>query len=170
VNVRVIASAQRNLQEAVADEVVRSELYHQVAVVTAKIPPLRERPEDIPHIASTIAARAPSPRKLTEQELHQLASRAWPGNVRELRAVVLRTLALGAAGLAQPSGAPVHDRTVAISDPTYKEARERIVMAFEAQFITTLMQKHNGNVSAAAREAKISRKHLHELLRRHRIG
>ncbi len=161
VNVRVIASSQK------ATDALREDLAQRLAVVTIVVPPLRERPEDIPLIANAIATAQSRGRELDSTEIAHLVSQPWPGNVRELRTVVLRTLAVGLESGARPS--LIGDTTAATADGSYKEARERIVTSFEAQYVAELLQRHNGNVSAAAREAKISRKHLHELLRRHRI-
>lgn len=162
VNVRVIASSQKTPGES-----LREDLAQRLAVVTMVVPPLRERPEDIPLIANAIATAQSKGRELDSTEVAHLVSQPWPGNVRELRTAVLRTLAVGLDAGARPT--LIGDTTAATADGSYKEARERIVTNFEAQYVQELLQRHDGNVSAAAREAKISRKHLHELLRRHRI-
>ena len=100
VDVRVLATTNRNLQEAVAEEAFRADLYYRLNVVPVRVPPLRERREDIPmlaeHFASRLTRRDGSrPVEFTPDCLELLASYDWPGNVRELKHLVERARVLG---------------------------------------------------------------------------
>lgn len=102
VNVRVLAATNRPLQQAVQEGRFREDLFFRLSVLTLVVPPLRERLEDIPHLAArflTEAARAGAPRHhLGEAELAVLRSFSWPGNVRQLRNVLLRYAVLMTPG------------------------------------------------------------------------
>jgi transcriptional regulator with GAF, ATPase, and Fis domain len=100
VNVRIVAATHRDLAAMVADGQFREDLWYRIAVFPVRLPPLRERPEDIPELARHFASRAatrfvlPSA-PLTPEDIQLLVSYAWPGNIRELAAVVDRAAILG---------------------------------------------------------------------------
>jgi transcriptional regulator with PAS, ATPase and Fis domain len=169
VNVRVIAASNRNLRAEVNARRFRPDLYYRLAVLPIVLPPLRERLEDLPLLVPAIledlggatadpdAAHLASPASLAE-----LATHAWPGNVRELRNHLVRSLALrqrqpvdGGATTPAVANQPAQAR--------YKEARRE----FERHYLVELLERHHGNVSAAARAAGLERMYLHRLLRRH---
>ena len=102
VNVRVIAATNRNLEREVQQGRFRADLYHRLAVFPLRVPPLRERREDISllasHFADTAARRIGASRvRLDEEAMTMLVESDWPGNVRELENVVARAV-LRAAG------------------------------------------------------------------------
>jgi len=98
VNVRVITATNRELSAEVARGAFRADLYYRLAVVEVRLPPLRERPEDIPLLVEHILSLLPGEKPVMSPEtIEQLKSYAWPGNVRELRNVIER-----AALLAEP--------------------------------------------------------------------
>ncbi|HTN91121.1 MAG TPA: sigma 54-interacting transcriptional regulator, partial [Sorangium sp.] len=114
VDVRVVAATNRSLARAVELGAFREDLYYRLAVVPIRLPPLRERPEDIPllvhHLEQQLASRIPGAAPLPERVVDLFAEQSWPGNVRELRNAVARALALGAPvpagqGPRSPSGA-----------------------------------------------------------------
>jgi formate hydrogenlyase transcriptional activator len=103
VDVRLIAATNRDLQQAVSDERFRADLYYRLNVFPIVIPPLRERPKDIPHLARHFAMHYGSKMgkrvgKLGTDVLHQLSAYAWPGNVRELQNVIERAVILSPTG------------------------------------------------------------------------
>jgi len=119
VNVRIIAATHRDLAAMVADGQFREDLWYRIAVFPVRLPPLRERPEDIPELARHFASRAatrfvlPSA-PLTPEDIQLLVSYAWPGNIRELAAVVDRAAILGNGKrleVAQALGATVKPAT-----------------------------------------------------------
>src|SRR5690606_31820875 len=100
VDVRIIAATHRDLQAMVADGRFREDLWYRIAVFPIAVPPLRERPEDIPALATHFALRAATrfgtpPRIPTPEDMELLVSYSWPGNVRELAAVIERAVILG---------------------------------------------------------------------------
>ena len=165
VDVRVIAATHRDLHDSIQRGTFRADLYYRLAIVPLTIPPLRERADDIPALARHFAASFGAPSALSENAIRTLTTNPWPGNVRELRNAVHRIVVLGDAG--EPTG--TRSKPDAEGLP-YKEAKEKLVDAFEAGYVRDLMAKHDGNISAAAREAGLSRRHLHELLRKHGLA
>jgi DNA-binding NtrC family response regulator len=170
VNVRVVAATNRALHEEVNRGAFRSDLFYRLNVVRLRIPPLRERAEDVPvlvrHFHRQIAAGAEPPQALVER----MAAHSWPGNVRELRAAIERAVLLGDADLADaPSPTPSKDVAFDESVP-FKVAKERAVAAWERGWLQELIRRHDGNLSAAARAARTDRNYLRELLRRHKIA
>jgi len=171
-DVRVLAATNRDLREAVNAGRFRADLYYRLAVVRMRIPPLRERREDIPLLVSHYyriftgddAAVAPPPL------VTQLAAQGWPGNVRELRSAVERAVLMAEPvwpdpdepDTALPSATPAFDERL-----SFREAKERAVAAWERRYLTELVERHAGNLSRAARAARMDRAHLRELLRRY---
>jgi two-component system response regulator AtoC len=106
VDVRVIAATAKPLEEAVEGGEFRSDLFYRLNVVRLHLPPLRERPEDVPalltHFARQAAQRLGHPVSVTPAALAALASYSWPGNVRELRNAVERAAVLGGEGPLDP--------------------------------------------------------------------
>jgi transcriptional regulator with PAS, ATPase and Fis domain len=170
VDVRVIAATNRGLRTEVNAKRFRSDLYYRLAVVEIALPPLRERPEDVPLLVSHLldhlgAAGTPEAAMLqSEQSLTTLTHHKWPGNVRELRNYVERTVALRdqAPPLVPASASGVEfDLSLPLA-----RAREACVLRFERQYITAILERHGGSVVAAARAAGLDRSHFHRLMAR----
>ncbi len=178
VNVRVIAATTRNLEEEIARGTFRQDLFFRLAVVTARVPPLRERTEDIGPLAQHLL-RGFGGESLTlgSRALAQLRSHDWPGNVRELRNVLEREMVLSraagrttidAVGLKAPKpNAPLASLFDFPEGISYRDARTRVEAAFEERFVAWIVEKCGGNVAAAAREARMDRKYLADLVRKH---
>ncbi|MFI5306802.1 MAG: sigma 54-interacting transcriptional regulator [Polyangiales bacterium] len=193
VDIRVIAASNRNLLLEVERGKFRKDLYFRLAVVPIDLPPLRERRGDIAALASHLLASmckehfgSAVARSLSPASLHALSAHDWPGNVRELRNVLERALlfgkedggaqvepsalGLGVAIAAEPasSGEATIGAAPAL-DPaqSYRENRARFEADFERRYVRWLLDRHAGNVSAAAREAGMDRKYLHKLAVKH---
>ncbi len=161
---RLLSATHRDLEAEVRAKRFREDLYFRLAVTAVTLPPLRERPEDIPLLASHFA------RQLTGMDitlepatLAALQCDPWRGNVRELRNAVQRVVALGSAEAApaeQPSATPM----------AFNEARDKLLEQFERDYLTTLLARHKRNISAAARESKLSRSQFYRLLERHKLA
>jgi len=173
VDVRVVAATHKNLDEEVAAGRFRQDLYHRLSMVTAWLPPLRDRLEDLPILIDTILKRlgvaSKRDRFLTSETQLLLRTYDWPGNVRELRNVIERAVKLGTeptlpANAADRAAASTTKNT---ADLPFKEAKERLVSSFERDYVADLMNRCENNVSMAAREAGIARVYLHRLLQKH---
>jgi DNA-binding NtrC family response regulator len=176
VDVRLIAATQTDLQAMVAEGTFRDDLFFMLAVVANKVPPLRERREDIPLLIELFSRRLPPGmwRAPDGEAMARLVGYDWPGNVRELRNVVERSAYLspnGGIDLITPVNGGASREAAASFDPTltFREQKERAVEIFEEAYLAWLLQRSEGNISRAAREADMDRKYLHKLLRRYGI-
>ncbi|MDI1433018.1 MULTISPECIES: sigma 54-interacting transcriptional regulator [Polyangium] len=184
-DVRVIAATNRDLRQEVNRGTFRSDLYYRLNIVRIRLPPLRERREDIPPLVAHFYeqfARSGDP--LPPAELvAAFTKQDWPGNVRELRAAVERAIlmedealwfeaTLGAAPGSEPKTAapPSADYDEDLALGSFRAAKERAVARWERGYIETLVRQSGGNLSRAARSAHMDRNHLRELLRRHGIS
>ena len=167
VDVRLIAATNRDLRVEVNRGNFRPDLFYRLNIVRLRIPPLRERREDIELLAASFheqfaAGAAPPPDLLAS-----LAARDWPGNVRELRNAVERAVLLDDPALR----ADAPDLPGAAFDPSlpFRAAKERVISRWERQYLSELLDRAGGNLSLAARLARMDRNHLRELVRRHRL-
>lgn len=164
VNARVLATSRRDLLAEVRAGRFREDLYYRVATAVVHVPALRERLEDIGFLSEHFARELRGMDvKIGVQTLAVLQCYAWPGNVRELQGAIARTLLLG-EGLETP--APVN----AAPGVSFTRARDAVVEQFERDFLAALLERNNGNMSAAARDAGISRSHLYRLMERHQMA
>ncbi|MBA3502768.1 MAG: AAA family ATPase, partial [Deltaproteobacteria bacterium] len=147
----------------------RHDLYHRLAVVVLRLPPLRERREDIMplvrHFARDLGATEPIENIFGADALARWERHPWPGNIRELRNAVEAALVVGPMGSYEQLPPASHDPTVPLGP--YKDARAAFVREFEFDYLQRLLAEANGNVSQAARTAKMDRSHLIDLLHRH---
>lgn len=183
VDVRVVAATNRDLRVEVNSGNFRQDLYYRIAVVLCRIPPLRERVEDIPILVEHFLRETGFngdvnemfPRKIMEM----LKSHRWPGNVRELRNFVDAALAMGEApplersGL--PEGADMDKGSSCMFLPretlhlAFKDARSEAIREFEAVYLKELLDRCQQNVSKAARTSEIHRSYLNLMLKRHKL-
>jgi two-component system, NtrC family, response regulator AtoC len=187
VDVRVISATHRNLEEMVQKREFREDLYFRLNVFPIHVPPLRERPDDIPELARYFLNRHAKEAGRVNLEgfsadvMTQLATYSWPGNVRELenvieRAVILagdrdrieaedlRFLDLGGRGPSAPSS-PTSPEPGA-GDASLPEALERI----ERDELVRAMEAASGSKAAAARSLGINRSTLYYRLRKHGLA
>jgi transcriptional regulator with GAF, ATPase, and Fis domain len=170
-DVRVVAATNRELEKAMREGSFREDLFYRLNVITFTLPPLRERPEDIPLLASHFAAHVS--RRLgrrtagfTPEARACLLRYSWPGNVRELANAIERALVLGEGELIRPEDLP---ETILESTPgaaagpvgTYQES----VNAFKRRLILDALDQADGNVTRAAERLDLNPTYLHRLMR-----
>ena len=192
VDIRLIAATNRNLTAAVNDGSFREDLYYRLHVVPIHIPPLRERREDIPVLAEFLLIRHVGemnrgPRRLSQRALALLGGYRWPGNVRELDNILQRALLLsqreeiseaemaailspgemqGAPGASAGAGRADAATGVSLSlQGAVSEAAEQI----EKQMIQAALEAHGGRRQDTADALKISRKSLHNKMKKYGI-
>jgi DNA-binding NtrC family response regulator len=138
--------------------------------MTLAVPPLREHAEDVPllveHFLRECGHDGPVEAVVAPATMQSWMQHRWPGNVRELRNLVEATVAMGEPPPLSPpdggDGAP--DPLLTLG---YKQARTNLLQEFEARYLKALIARTGGNVSRAAREARMDRSHLIDLLQRH---
>ncbi|ASM76157.1 transcriptional regulator [Vitreoscilla filiformis] len=160
VDVRVVAATNRSLEEEVAAGRFRPDLYHRLRVVECRLPPLRERPEDVPmlihHYVRELAQQLGLPPiEINTACLHRLQAYDWPGNVRELKNLVERSLIMGylchdGCATTMPPAAPT---------PPSSDTHEPLDQV-EKRHCLHVLGVCGGNKSEAARRLGISRKTL----------
>ncbi|MBL90206.1 MAG: Fis family transcriptional regulator [Myxococcales bacterium] len=177
VDVRIIAATNRDLQRHVAQGSFREDLYYRLAVVNLDLPPLRERLEDLDVLVNHFLHQmGKAAEDLPEGSMDIFRQHTWPGNCRELRNAVERAVVLGEA-VPQPtprqsaaSSAESGPQTVVHNidmQTAYKAQKAEVIADFEEKYARLLLKAHQGNVSAAARQAGIDRMSLHKILSRY---
>jgi DNA-binding NtrC family response regulator len=162
----------------------REDLFYRLNVLPIRMPPLRERPEDIPllarHFLSIFKVRFNIPTKhFSRTTMEWFLSKDWPGNVRELENTIQRGVLLAPADeicpehLQPPSlnyDTPVDKALPGIYFLDYKKAKEQAVNAFERDYLSNLMSRTSGNISTAAKHANTERSSLSRLLKKYQIN
>lgn len=190
VDVRVVAATNRDLRQMVNEATFRDDLYYRLSVVQVDLPPLRERPEDVPllvdgFLADFIKRRFPGEDKafsIAKDAMLRLKGYAWPGNVRELKNTIERAASLAdELELTVSDLMPSSQKTPAEPLPggnaeqfvedgvPFKECKQRVLDIFEAAYLKALLDKHGGNVTRSAQAAGLTRYHLRELAKRYGI-
>ncbi len=172
IDVRVVAATNRDLRQEVQKKNFREDLYYRLAVIRLSVPPLRERGNDIPVLIDHFVKSFSREEKLnvSPEDMSALRRHSWPGNVRELRNSIERACVLSKGDYINLEGALGDDAAPAVgfrTDLPFKQAKGQLVEMFEREYIEDLMTRHKMNLSAAAREAEIDRKHLRELIRKY---
>jgi DNA-binding NtrC family response regulator len=170
-DIRIVAATNRDLRTEINHGRFRSDLYYRLNTFRLRIPPLRERRDDIALLVAHFY-RQLDPGEPPASLLAELARHDWPGNVRELRAAVERAVLLGDPAvwraLSGDAATTVEDAR-SVDGTSFRAAKERAVAAWERDYVRTLIARHDGNLSRAARAVRMDRNHLRELLRRHGI-
>lgn len=168
VDVRIIASTHRDLESRVRSGEFREDLLYRLRVVTLRVPPLRERPEDIralaDHFARIHGERFGVPARLTEDLHRRLETYAWPGNVRELENAIEGMMALSDGRSLDPSLLP------GLDGPSRAARLEERMRAYERGLLRSALDQCGGRRTDAARLLGIGRATLHEKLRKHGLG
>ncbi|MEO0864417.1 MAG: sigma-54 dependent transcriptional regulator, partial [Pseudomonadota bacterium] len=177
VDLRVISSTNRDLEQAITAQTFRQELYHRLNVVPIPVPSLEERREDIPVLAAHFVEEFNTAQGLPKRDLSGdaaalLQTMEWPGNVRQLKNMVERVLILGEGtgpiearelpGPTEPEGE--EGRVVlsgALATLPLREARE----AFEREYLLTQINRFGGNISRTANFVGMERSALHRKLK-----
>ncbi|SEU07483.1 sigma 54-interacting transcriptional regulator [Stigmatella erecta] len=178
VNVRVIASTHRNLEEDVRQGRFRADLYFRLAVARVRLPPLRTRREDIPVLSQSLLDSLKSSFELTPQTISLFEGYEWPGNVRELRNVLERGALMQETGntswldfMAQPpqkseGGPPPTSVGALVTGMNYHEAKDRVLADFERLYFAEVMKEVGFDMKTAEQRTGLSMQSLYRLLKK----
>ena len=181
VNVRVIAASNRNVEQEVASGRFRNDLFYRLNAVSIVLPPLRERPEDIPPLAQSFADRVYSlspPVKFSAEALAMLERYSWPGNIRELENAVVRAVAMcdgtiRVKDLPQRvrdyAQKPAENGAASSSNGSAPEEEWVPLSEIEGRYVAQVLEHTRGNKQAAARVLAVDRKTLDRMIKRHHI-
>jgi len=184
VDVRFISATNRDPQEAVRQGLLREDLFYRLRVVPIKLPPLRERLEDIPVLAEFFLTRSWERHRGGDQPTFApetipfLQSRPWRGNVRELQNVIEHVAVITDPGqVITPDDVPLYDEATGpggdgglpagIMQEPFHQAKDHLISHFETTYLTQLTARAGGNMSKAARLAGIDRTTLYRLMDKH---
>ena len=186
VDVRFIAATNQDLENRVARGEFRKDLFYRLNVVTLRVPPLRERKEDIPLLARHFLVRFAREFGKPLRDIHpsavtDLVAYHWPGNIRELRNVIERAVMLCSAdrlshqdliSLLPPvpavgDSAPSSSIDAALLHLPYSEAKQKILEEFTVRYVEGKLAVHGGNVTHAAQDSGIPRQHFQQIMKRY---
>jgi transcriptional regulator with PAS, ATPase and Fis domain len=182
-NVRVITATNRNLRDLIGQGQFREDLYYRINVIPLRMPPLRERTEDIPELVRFFVARysarfRKTPVRVSDEALGVLQRYRWPGNIRELENLVERLVAMNESGSIEDEDLPVDVHLPHVGSPGGDESLlQQAMNAFERTYILRALERADWNVSQAARELgiplstlkhKMGRLDIREIARRYR--
>lgn len=170
INVRIISATHRDLPKAMERKEFREDLYYRLNVVNLKIPPLAERAEDIPLLATQLLRQSaerhkPFVRAFSTDAMKRLMTAGWPGNVRQLVNVIEQCVALTSSPVISDALVEQALEGENTALPTFVEARNQ----FELNYLRKLLQITKGNVTHAARMAGRNRTEFYKLLSRHEL-
>jgi DNA-binding NtrC family response regulator len=175
VNVRVLAATSRDIRQMVADGTFREDLYYRLNVIPVQLPPLRERPDDIPilaeHFLRDIAQNKGTPaRRISPEVMRRFQSYRWPGNVRELRNVLEQMMVLAEGELLTERDLPEQVAESAQSTASTSEIPAGLTMdELEKLAITKALDQCAGNRTHAANRLGISVRTLQRKLQQYKL-
>jgi len=180
VNVRLLAATNRDIVEAIREGQFREDLFHRLNVVQFRLPPLRERGDDVLMLAEYFlrtfgVSMNKHTRTISRLARQKLLSHHWPGNVRELRNVIERALILETISEIQPGSLPdfqVEARLhkAVVPKPTGAESLDEMMGSFERELITSILEQNHFNLGRTAEQLKISRHALRYRMQRLNIS
>ncbi|NOY60396.1 MAG: sigma-54-dependent Fis family transcriptional regulator [Calditrichaeota bacterium] len=176
VDVRIISATNKDPEEMVKSGMMREDLYFRLNVIRLHVPPLRERKEDIPVLAYHFLKKSNSRGlikidKFSNETLLILQQYPWPGNVRELESVIEHIIALSNSPIVRPEDLPERLRPTSKrvfvdtnAELDFKTSKERLLQTWEKQYIETLLEKYDNNVTKVADAAGLNRKTIYRLI------
>lgn len=182
-NCRIIAATNRNLQQSITEGRFRDDLFYRLNVISLKIPPLRERKEDIPLLAKHFLQKFSQEtnkriERISREALDALMLYDWPGNVRELENAIERAVVINQNKTIQVTDLPIlsqaitsglGDRLSPFRSSSHSEARLIPLREAEKEHIINVLNATNWNISSSAKILGIDRSTLYNKLRRYQI-
>ncbi len=200
VDLRIMAATNRDPDEAIKAKTFRSDLYYRLSVVTLPIPPLRDRPEDIPSLARRylekfrVQMRRP-PLELSDAALAALSRYSWPGNVRELINVMERAVLLTSSTVIYPEDLPesiamAHGHAEALAEGappngfkpialdtignwqslSFKELRKRVLLQLELQYLDAVLRDTRGSILRTAKLLGVAPRSIYNKMRQFKLN
>lgn len=173
-DVRIIAATNLALEESVGKGEFRQDLYYRLNIIPLKLPPLRERREDIPVLTHHFLRKYSTEfdklvTDCTSEAMRALVLYEWPGNVRELEYVIQRAVLFSEKKVIHDVDIDLPHQNAAECQESFKEAKAKVIEHFERDYIQGLLLAYRGNISRAAQAAQKNRRAFWQLIRKHRI-
>ena len=178
-DIRVFAATRRDPLEAVEQGIFREDLYYRLNVLPIELPPLRERREDIPLMVEAFMneyrEEYNAEMGISADAMLKIQAYHWPGNVRELRNMITRLCIMATNNQIEIEDLPLNinqfNRTNLnfewLSNLKFKDAKEKWLEGFEIKYIEHVLERHNGNISEAARKCGVNRKTFQRIMTKH---
>ncbi len=182
VDIRIIASTNRNLKQKIADNEFRQDFFYRLNVLPIELPPLRERIIDIPLISEHLVAKhckkmKKAPKLISSQVMDLLMKQPWPGNVRELENILVQGILYAKTDTLELSDIPLKDAepgnsrfkggdAAGMNALSYKEAKEKTLQEFNHDYLGAKLSMSSGNIAQAARDCRMDRQALQQILKR----
>ncbi|MDE6479999.1 MAG: sigma-54 dependent transcriptional regulator, partial [Muribaculaceae bacterium] len=168
IDIRLICATNRNLPQMVAEGEFRQDLFYRINTVTIELPPLRNRPEDIPALVEMFVKKyagiySKPEVKVSDDAMKRLCSQSWPGNIRQLEHTVEKALILSDGTTLGIHDFDLHESQIPTS------GQSTTLESMERNAITNAIKLHSGNMSEVARHLGITRQTLYNKLRKYGI-
>ncbi len=181
-DIRFVAATNHDLRQRVSEKKFREDLFYRINVISLRLPPLRERAEDIPLLVHHFVEKysrlnKKEIRDIEPDAMSMLMARPWRGNVRELENLIERGVILSGSECIRledfttdaTAARPLPHFNEAIFRLPFKEAKEAVIKTFHRQYIQAVLQQNRGNISKAAEQAGVKRQYVHRLMKREKI-
>jgi DNA-binding NtrC family response regulator len=173
-DVRIIAATNSDLEAAVKDGKFRRDLYYRLNMIPLKLPPLRERREDIPLLVGHFLEKHASEchrqvARVSAETMRRLVLYDWPGNVRELEYIIARMVILSDQRTGQVGDISLPASETASCQESFQQAKAKTIEEFERLYIERLLLAQRGNITRAAQAAQKNRRAFWQLIRKHGI-
>ena len=177
VDVRVVSATNRDLSQAISRGHFRKDLFFRLATLTIEIPPLRERPEDVPllveHFTRLFNKRFSRSTRFSREAMDELTRCRWPGNVRELIHSVEQAVLLAEGASIEPHDLPAFLRAGEVQAPAQERERSPKLLPLkdvERRHVLAVLEEFGGNRAQTARALQISKRNLYRLLDRYGVS
>jgi DNA-binding NtrC family response regulator len=182
VDIRFLAATNQRLGDKIKKGEFREDLFYRLNVINIHLPPLRERRDDIPVLASHFLEKynkqyGKEIKRISAQVMNYFVGRDWPGNVRELENAIERGVIMSSEDVLNLEDIGIPERTsddaeysqlppsTDIFSMTFKDAKDKLLERFQSEYISNVLSRNEGNVSQAARQSGLKRQYLHKLMR-----
>ncbi|MFH1195991.1 MAG: sigma-54 dependent transcriptional regulator [bacterium] len=180
IDVRIIAATNKNLEQAVTEGRFRDDLYYRLNTIHIKMPPLRDRKDDIlllaNHFLKELCEKEDKTLKtFSADAVRVLMEYSWPGNIRELQNIIGRIYVLSTNQIINETDLPLPIQNVRVQmekeffNYSFKDAKEKVLENFEVDYINYHLRKNKGNISKTAEVCGIDRRSIHRLLNKYKI-
>ncbi|PKM10039.1 MAG: Fis family transcriptional regulator [Gammaproteobacteria bacterium HGW-Gammaproteobacteria-3] len=173
VDVRIISATNQNLESLVSQEQFRNDLYYRLNVVRLSIPPLAERPEDLPFLVQLIVQRLSKKynktvESVSREVMRKIRAYPWPGNVRELENMLERSLLFTTGKEMTELDLPLPPKSNGLDD--WKDIKEQALIRAERTFLENALKQHQGNIRKVAESMDITTRAVYSKLKKYEIS
>ena len=173
VDVRIISATNQNLEDLVKQDLFRNDLYYRINVVRLSIPPLVERPEDLPYLVQLVIQRLnkrynKQVKSVSREVMQKIRAYHWPGNVRELENVLERSILFVSGKEMTELDLELPTKTKNIGE--WKDEKEHALTKIEKSFLETALKQHHGNIKRVSENMGITSRAVYTKLKKHNIN